>query len=142
MTNKLKRYDCDLKYIGTGEYVPEMKESPEGDYYDVEEADQVITGLENALKKLDCWYKEKVEVIKELEVKLEHSEQKFKTFYDAEDVNKHLTAELQKANDRIAELESALEQSAKDYCKVNNFTSELKRKAAAFDYIEKISREF
>jgi hypothetical protein len=98
-----------------------------GEVYLKEEADQVIRELGVKLKEGEGIEKDRDNLL--------HDRNILDARWQLAD------AELQKANDRIAELERALEQSAKDYCKVNNFTSELKRKAALLDLCqEKINK--
>ncbi len=42
----MKRYDCDLRYIGTGSYVPDMTESPDGDWVEYDDLPQWSSDLE------------------------------------------------------------------------------------------------
>lgn len=42
----VKRYDCDLVYIGTGEYVPDMTESPDGGWVEYDDVPKWNANLE------------------------------------------------------------------------------------------------
>ena len=49
----VKRFTESLRYIGTGEYVPEMQESPDGEYVAFDDYDRLRSQLAEARARVD-----------------------------------------------------------------------------------------